>query len=195
MAGERTSLTSDAGPTTYGETMTGACPVCGFDGGQLSPPDAAVALRSFPRRYGLALSSPDDDDRTDDVVHRRPTGGGLSGAEHGAFAARGIAEADDAFRAIVYRTDPAIELPPLDAEPPVRGGDRPVPAIVETIRLAGDAMAGAIEQAPHDAWTRTGHAGETAVTSLDVVRLVVHIGVHHLRLAERTMAEVSRQLD
>ena len=176
--------------------MSGPCPACGFDGSQLSPPDAAVALRSFPRRFGLALSGADaDEDRTDDPVHRRPAAGGLSAAEHGAFVATGIAVADDAFRAIVYRPDPAVDLPPLDAEPPVPGGERPVVAIVDSIRLAGDNMAGAIEQAPHDAWTRSGHAGAEAVGALDLVRLAVHIGVHHLRLAERTLAEVSRQLD
>jgi len=175
--------------------MSSACPVCGFDGSQLSPPDAAVALRSFPRRFGLALAGPGDDDRPDDVAHRRPAAGGLSGAEHGAWVATGIALADEAFRAIVYRNDPAVTAPALDVDPPVEGGDKPVAAIVEAIRETTGEMAGAVEMAPHDAWTRTGRTDAGAITALDVVRLAVHLGVHHLRLAERTMAEVARQLD
>jgi hypothetical protein len=177
--------------------MSSACPVCGFDGSRLSPSDAAVALRSFPRRFGLVLSAPDDDDRPDDVVHRRPAGGGLSAGEHGAYTAHAIGAADETFRAIVYLSDPEVTLPALDVSPPVADGERPVPAIVEAIRRAGEEMAGAIGSAPHDAWTRRGRteAGGGTVTGLEVVVQAVHIGIHHLRAAERTMAEVARQLD
>jgi hypothetical protein len=38
------------------------CPTCGFDPTALVPSDAAVAARSFPRRYRAALEPVDDEE-------------------------------------------------------------------------------------------------------------------------------------
>ena len=43
------------------------CPECGLDYDTVSPEDAAVAVRSFPRRYREAMAGIDED-----VLRRRP---------------------------------------------------------------------------------------------------------------------------
>jgi mRNA-degrading endonuclease toxin of MazEF toxin-antitoxin module len=174
--------------------MSSGCPVCGFDGRQVSPSDAATALRSFPRRFSAVLAGPDDEDRPDDVLHRRPAGGGLSALEHAGWVAAGIPRAAEAFAAVMYQEDPAIALPALDPSVAVGADELAPAAVVAAIKVAGDALAGAIEQAPKDGWNRTGHVGADRVTALDVVRFAVHLGVHHLRLAERTIDTVLHEL-
>jgi hypothetical protein len=175
--------------------MSSSCPICGYDGTQLSPSDAAVALRSFPRRFRRALARPDEDeDRPDDVLHRRPKGGGLSAIEHAAAVAAGLARADEAFRDVMYRRDPDITLPPVDVEPPVEAVQDPPDVVVDRIKAAAEGLADAIESAPGDGWARTGRSPDGPVTALDVVRTGVHIGVHHLHLIERTITEVVHDL-
>jgi hypothetical protein len=155
-----------------------------------------VALRSFPRRYNAALARPDDEDRPDDVLHRRPKGGGLSAIEHAAWAATAIAEVGEALAAVMYHDDPAVSLPVLDPSPEVvvAGAGGQPDAAVSALREAAVGLAGAIELAPNDGWSRTGHAGSERVTALDVARHAVHLGVHHLRLAEQAVTEAAHDL-
>jgi hypothetical protein len=174
--------------------MSSSCPTCGYDGTKMSPSDAAVALRSFPRRFGRALSRPDDEDRPDDVLHRRPIAGGLSAIEQAAAVAAGLALADEAFRDVMYRRDPKISLPPVDVEPPADGVQDPPDVVVDRIKAAGEGLADAIDSAPGDGWARTGRGPDGPVSALDVVRTAVHLGVHHLRLIERTIADVVHDL-
>jgi hypothetical protein len=186
--------------------MRSGCPVCGFDGGQVSPSDAAVALRSLPRRFAAALARPDDEDRPGDVLHRRPKGGGLSALEHTAWVATSLALVGDAFTAVMYHDDPAISLPPLDPRPAVaaaaegavgpsgESGSDSAGAAIADLAAAAIGLASAIEQAPKDGWSRTGHSTSGHSTSLEVVTFAVHLGVHHLRLAEQTVAEVAHEL-
>jgi hypothetical protein len=177
--------------------MSSRCPICGFDGSQVSPSDAAVALRSFPRRFTLVLARPDDEDRPDDVVHRRPKSGGLSAIEHGAWVAIGTGQADEAFRAVMYLDHPEVTLPSVDVDPPVPGGEANAETAIARIKGATDPFAAAIQDAPSSGWTRTGRTVDGVdgeITALDVVRLAVHLGVHHLRLAEQTVDEVAHDL-
>lgn len=174
--------------------MSSGCPVCGFDGSQVSPSDAATALRSFPRRFAAVLAGPFDEDRPADVLHRRPAAGGLSAIEHAGWVAAGIPQATEAFAAVMYQDDPAIALPALDPAAAVGADELAPAAVVAAIKVAGDALAGAIEQAPKDGWNRTGHARTEPITALEVVRFAVHLGVHHLRLTERTIDAVVHEL-
>ena len=175
--------------------MSTPCPICGFDGRQVSPSDAAVALRSFPRRFKMVLAHPDDADRPDDVLHRRPKSGGLSAIEHAAWVATGIGAVADAFQAVSIHDDPVISLPPVDVDPPVAGGEDSVDAALARIQTATSALATAVEGTPGDSWLRHGHTDGESVTALEVVTTAVHLGVHHLRLADRVINEVARERD
>src|SRR5881275_3345583 len=69
--------------------MSGGCPVCGFDGSSVSPADAAVALRTFPRRYRAVLVPPQEEGEHKDPAHR-PGVDGWSAIAHAAWAADAI---------------------------------------------------------------------------------------------------------
>jgi len=122
--------------------------------------------------------------------------------------ATGLDLVADAFTAVMYHDDPSISLPPLDPRPAVaaaeervvgrsgEGGSDSVAAAIADLAAAATSLASAIERAPKDGWNRTGRlTTDGYTTSLDVVGFAVHLGVHHLRLTEQTVAEVAHELD
>ena len=163
----------------------GRCPECGFDPPTVSPADAAVAARSFPRRYRALLVRPDDDDP--EIVHRR-AGGEPSAAEQAARGASGMAAAAEALGAIRISDGPTVDV---DGPPGAPAGDStPLDAILERLAAAAGGLADSIEPLRGDEWNRTGVLpGGADVPALDVARHGVHAGVHHLRAAERAVAQ------
>ena len=61
----------------------------GLDVSRLSPSDAVAALRSYPRRFRSLLTSFDEDERPDDLVHRAGADG-LSAVDHADHVARSL---------------------------------------------------------------------------------------------------------
>ena len=164
----------------------GRCRECGFDPSTLSPSDAAVAARSFPRRYRALLVRPDD--RDPDIVHRRPAGGGLSAAGHALAAAAGMDAAANALGRVRIGDSPTVDP---DPGPPPPGDDLPLQLVLDRVAAAAGVLAAAVEGTRGSEWARPGRlpTGED-VTALDLARTGVHAGAHHLRAAERTIAEV-----
>lgn len=166
-------------------TATDRCPTCGFDPPTVSPSDAAVAARSYPRRYRALLVRPDEDDP--DIVHRRPAPGEPSAVEHAALAAAGMGAAAAALRRVATAEDPDVELSTGDAAP----GPATLDDVLARLATAAGDLAAAVEGVRGDDWRRTGRLGDgTTVTALDLARQGVHQGSHHLRAVERVLAEV-----
>ena len=167
-----------------------------FDTSKVSPSDAAVTLRSFPRRFRAVLTLPEDDQRPDDVVHRRPQGGGLSAVEHAAWTASSIQQVESEFRRVVREKDPELDLPPVDVDPPVPGGEDPTETVLAHLETAAASLADRIGDVHGQDWGLTGRLPGPAgrVSALDVVRYSVRIGVEHLQAAERTVADVAGQV-
>ena len=162
------------------------CPECGYDAVTVSPSDAAVAARSYPRRFRALLVRPGQDDP--DIVHRRPSPGEASAAEHAMDASAGMAAATAALHRIASADDPVVQLE-LTLRP--AGPDAPLEEVLARLQAAADALAIAIEGVHGDAWSRSGHRPDgEPVTALDAARAGVHAGTHHLRAAERTIAAV-----
>jgi hypothetical protein len=162
----------------------GPCRECGFDPSKVSPADAAVAARSFPRRFRALLVRPDEDDP--EIVHRRPAGGGPSAAGHALAAASGMDAAATALARVRVAVDPAVDLGPRPA--PSR---LPLEAVLDQVAAAAGALATTVESMHGEEWSRPGRLPDGGrVTALDVARAGVHAGVHHLRAAERTLSEV-----
>ena len=162
------------------------CPECGFDPSTVSPSDAAVAARSFPRRFRALLVRPDD--RDPDIVHRRPSGGGLSAAGHALAAAAGMDAAAGALARVRTGDSPTFDP---DPGPPTTGDEPPLELVLDRVGAAAGALAGAVEGTRGTEWARPGRLrGGEDVTALDLARAGVHAGAHHLRAAERTIAEV-----
>ena len=165
------------------------CPLCGFDSRSVKPGDAAVALRSFPRRFRGLLVRPEEDEVEDPV--RRAGSSGWSALAHAAYASDGIRAADEALRAAIIHDHPAVELPDLD--PAVVTATGTVGATLERLDAATKAAATTIEQAHGKDWSRRAEAGAATVTAEEIAALAAHLGVHHLRGAEAVLREVIGQ--
>lgn len=144
-----------------------ACPVCGFDPSSLTPPDAIVALRSFPRRYRELLLGEDDEPRPEVLV------------EAGRAAAAIASITDDLERVLVtddapVRSAPSVATDALDPGDPSTALDRLTAVTTRAAALASSQ--------PPDAWTRKGVRSSGPVTAGELLREAVHAGVHHLRL-------------
>lgn len=163
------------------------CAGCGFDPSRVSPSDAAVAARSYPRRFRALLVRPDDEDP--DVVHRLPPSGGPSAAGHALAAAAGLDAAATALARVRAADDPAVD--PEPAPTAEAGAGVPLEAVLERVAGAAGALATTVEAMHGDDWARPGRLpGGGPVTALDLARAGVHAGVHGLRAAERALAEV-----
>ena len=172
--------------------MSGFYPASGVDSSQISPGDAAVTLRSLPRRFASELATPDDDNRPDDVVHTRPRAGGPSAIEHAAWVASALPRLGQALHRSLFETDPVIEVPPLDPPPTVDHADRSVEETVAAITAATGPLADVIDGVDGDDWLRPATLDGQPVTALDAARGAVQLGIYHLRAVERTLREVVR---
>ena len=163
------------------------CDECGFDGRRLSPQDAAVAARSFPRRFRAAIVRRDDEESTESLIRRRPADGDRSALELIADAAAAIDARRDDVRRILITDDPAVGAPVDPASPGT---------VDETLaRLDGAAhgLAEAIERGRGDDWARTGTGPKGAVTALEAVAAAIHEGVHRLRRIDAVLRAVRGQ--
>ena len=79
----------------------------GLDVSRLSPGDAVAALRSYPRRFRGLLTSLDEDERSDDLVHRAGPDG-LSAVDHADHAARSMAILGEALRQVLVQDEPTL---------------------------------------------------------------------------------------
>jgi hypothetical protein len=166
------------------------CPVCGFSPRQLTPPDAPVALRSYPRRYRAVLVRPDDEDLDVDAVVRRPGADGWSALGHAAHVARAIAAAAGALDAVAVRDEPTVSLEP---EQPADASGTDVDSVLADLAAGAEQAAGAIGRISGPDWNRPAQlAGDGRVQAIDLLRHAVHEGTHHLKLAERAVEEALR---
>jgi hypothetical protein len=166
--------------------MPSPCPECGFDDHAVSPADAAVALRSFPRRYRTLFAVPAEDKGEDPV--RRPGAGGWSALSHAAWAALAFDAVAEALHQVLVHDHPDISVPSVDPAPPAV--DQPPAAVLDRLARAAEMLAVAIDGAGGGQWKRTGRTTTGERSALDLVRVAVHQGVHHLRLAEKVLKEV-----
>jgi hypothetical protein len=161
-----------------------------------SPSDAAVALRTFPRRYRSVLQ-PIEDDNVDEWAHR-VSASGTSAFDHLVQASRGITVLHQALRQALNASEPPT-LPPAVLDESARGFDTSqggsVDAELDLLADEAEAMATTISDAPGAAWKRTatvaGGGGE--VTTLQIAQEAVRTGVTHLKAAQQTFDEARRQ--
>ena len=139
----------------------------------LTPADAAVALRSFPRRFRSVFARPDDDDRVDpDEVARRAGTDGRTAVDH-LSAAISVA---DAVREATRQRTPA----PLPTAAPDDG--RGLPQLLDELDAAAIAAADAVDAVSTDDWSIEGLLG--------LVQDAVGLVADHLRAAQRVISEV-----
>lgn len=158
------------------------------------PRDAAVALRSYPRRFRALLASIGEDERPDDLAHR-PGAGGWSALDHAADVAATCRLVADAVRRVVTadRPDvPAAAAGGADRPSPAVGGQRTTEGVLGDLASSTQALADLAEEVPADDWRRTGVVeGEgREVGALDLLREAVRTGHVRLREAQQVLSEV-----
>jgi hypothetical protein len=156
--------------------------------GNMSPSDAAVALRSLPRRWRGVLIRPNDEDadRPGGVLHRPAEPGGLSALGHASHATAVLAAAHRALEQVLVQEQPTVDL-----DIPPAAGDLAPAAQLEQLSQAAEGLAGKVEGVKGDQWSRaaTSRRGE-ATSALDIVRQAVERAVGHLREADDVIARV-----
>jgi hypothetical protein len=156
-----------------------------FDHPNLSPSDAVVALKSFPRRYRSLLATDDDD--PDGVAKRRPDASSWSALEHAAHVANALEQAAADLDA-AHRSDGAAVADPATAPP---SGATDVDGTLDHLNAASERLVGAIDRYRPDDWAQKVTAPDgRSVDALWIVRAAVQEGARHLRQAEQVIAAV-----
>jgi hypothetical protein len=161
-----------------------------------SPSDAAVALRSFPRRYRSVLR-PIEDDHVDEWAHHVGASG-TSAFDHLVQASRGITVLHQALRQALNASEPPT-LPPAVLDESARAFDTTqggsVEAELDLLADEAEAMAATVADAPGAAWRKSatvaGGGGE--VTTLQIAQEAVRTGVEQLRAAQQAFDQARRQ--
>ncbi len=167
------------------------CPECGLDYDTISPQDAVVAVRSFPRRYRALLVTPGADDGPDAVFRRRPDPATWSALEYTAHVADILDHLGPAIRRIVVGDKPLITLFDSDERAASqRYNELERTEVLGWLELASAELASILEGVNADDWTRVGRLDVGERDALAVARNGVHEGSHHLRDVQRVLNQV-----
>lgn len=165
--------------------------MCGLDYDTVSPQDAVVAVRSFPRRYRGLLATPGPTDAPDAVFRRRPDATTWSALEYTAHVADRLDHLGPSVRRIVYEDHPSIDA--------FDGDDRAVEhgynaldrtEVLGWLDIACAELASVLEEVPAGDWTRPGIVAGVERDTIGLARDGVHEGSHHLRDVQRVLAAV-----
>jgi hypothetical protein len=144
------------------------------DPSTISPSDAAVAIRSYPRRWRGAFAVVEDEEQGQDLLRR----GDPSALDLLGRAVACLRGTDGWLRTTLVSDRP--ELTPWPAAPD---------GSLDELDAAADALAGSVEAVDADAWQRTARLSGRELTALDLVRQAVVSVSDDLREAERTLRE------
>lgn len=163
-----------------------------YDLSSLSPADAVVALRSFPRRYREVLRPIDDDESIDEMAQRLGPDG-RSALEVAVDTVRTWALQREALRQIQLADTPVVHPAVLD--PAERHWEIPadddVASVVAQLADGATDLADDIERVPSGDWTRHANAaGGRSISALDIVREAVRVGRDDLDEATRILTAV-----
>lgn len=165
-----------------------------LDLSRLSASDAAVALRSYPRRYTHTLRPIAGDPGIDELATRAGPDG-RSALDLVVDTTNTFVVLGQALRALLVQEAPVLHPAVLD--PGARTWEVPATTgIADALARLGeeaDALATAVEATAAPDWVRAGTvAGGTPVTALDVVREAARTGAENLRAAEVALESARR---
>ena len=151
----------------------------------MSPADAAVALRSFPRRYRALLLRPDVEDDPESIVTRRPDAQSPSALEHAAGVAALLeGTADDIERTLVQ------DRPNLGRQRAHVGPAANLGTTLERLDAASEHLAEIAERARGEEWSRTATVDGQPTRALTLLQRAVGAAAGRLRDIEQVLAAV-----
>ena len=167
------------------------CPECGLDYDSVSPLDATVAVRSFPRRYRAVLIAPRSDDGPDAVFRRRPHPSSWSALEYTAHVADRLDLLGPAILQVMRQNNPTIADFDNDERAAAKAyNDLDRVEVLGWLDMACAELASVIGDVRPDDWTRTAVVAGGERDALTLARDGVHEGAHHLRDVQRVLNTV-----
>ncbi len=165
------------------------CSECGLDYDTISPGDAVVAVRSFPRRFREAF-----DDVDADVLHRRPDAKTWSAVEYTAHVADIFGVFTETFSRV--RADRDAEVAGLwwnadERAAQQRYNDRSPQDALGGLATAAAALADELDKVGASGWKQTAAFPWGERDLLTMARNAVHEGAHHLRDVGKVLSAVS----
>lgn len=174
--------------------MRERCATCGFDPATVSPSDAVVALRTFPRRWRAALALPDD--QPDDILRRRPQPDVWSALEYAAHTRDVVAVNGWAMAKALTEDHPALEWPDGGGEEIVSSYATLDPiAVLDELAANCERVADRADRTDAGDWRRPATlrgARDEDVDALWFLHHSVHEGSHHLKDAQRSLQAALR---
>ena len=165
------------------------CPECGLDYDTISPPDAKVAIRSFPRRYRSAIAAALDDETDEGLVRRRPDPATWSALEYTLHVADLYESFAPAFRQMYEQDRPTITgmWDPDERVAAERYNEQDPNAALDRLGRAAEELARVLDRVDAESWSRIGVFPWGERDLLMMTRNAVHEGSHHLRDVERVL--------
>ncbi|MGH9187636.1 MAG: DinB family protein [Acidimicrobiales bacterium] len=177
--------------------MGWVCGECGLDYDKIAPTDIPVALRSYPRRYREALALHDDDDHDEDededeaILRARPEPEVWSALEYAAHVDDVFADFIDMFRGWLGSGTPGGgNWDPDERAAEQRYNEHDPDAVLADLAEHASALAGVLDRAEPEDWTRTGKFPFGERDLLTMARNAVHEGAHHLRDIRKVLGQV-----
>jgi len=163
------------------------CPECGLDYDTVSPSDAVVAARSFPRRFRDAVAG-----APEETLRRRPDDTTWSAVEYCAHVGDVLDWMADTVRAMTMGDSPDLDFPDPDQLAVDRKyNEQALDGVLDHVASASERFGAAVEAVAPEDWTRTASFPWGERDALTMARNGVHEGVHHLRDVERVLEAVS----
>lgn len=170
------------------------CPVCGLDYSTISPPDATVAIRSYPRRYRAALAAVLEDEAEEALVRRRPDPVTWSALEYTGHVADVFEFIASSIRRMHTETAPVIDGADFEAQVTDRRHSETAPSeALDRLEAAAVRLADEVAAIGPDGWHRTATFPFGERDILTMARNGVHEGSHHLRDVDRVL-DLARRL-
>ena len=147
----------------------------------MSPLDAAVAVRSYPRRYRALLVTPRSDDGPDAVFRRRPHPSTWSALEYTAHVADRLDHLGPAILQVTRQNIPTIAgFDGNERAASKAYNDLDRVEVLGGLDMACEELASVIGDVRPDDWTRTALVAGAERDALTLARDGVHEGSHHL---------------
>jgi hypothetical protein len=157
------------------------CPECGFDPGDLRPPQTVVAIRSFGRRYRAPLTRGLPGEDLDEIVRRAPEAGVWSALQYGQHVKDIFEVFDDRVRCALEQREPEERVVDWEARVAAATPGLDREAVAEQLDDAADSLAVTLDELNSDEWSLPGLTGKGhEVTVVDLATIAVHEGSHHL---------------